>query len=264
VAVTSMANSSLRNFQKSNLVSGPRPQVTVDFLVLAGGGAGGTGGSGLSGGGAGGYRTSVGTSGGGATAENSITLPAGTHPVLIGAGGTGGQPGLPSYFASISCVGGGPGVWVMSSRVNSRNGVGGGSGSGGSRWDSGGSGGPGIQNQGFRGGNPSGSGPRGAGGGGAGGAGSMSPGAGLTSSITGTAVLRARGGGSGATSANSGQGGNGGSSGGSGVVIFLVPTGNTAKVTFSAGVTHSMAVVGSNRVYIVTATSTTSETVTIS
>jgi hypothetical protein len=34
-------------------------------------------------------------------------------------------------------------------------------------------------------------------------------------------------------------------------------------VTFSAGVTQTSAIVGSNRVYVVTATSTTSETVTL-
>jgi hypothetical protein len=36
-----------------------------------------------------------------------------------------------------------------------------------------------------------------------------------------------------------------------------------AFVTFSGGVTHTSATVGPNRVYTVTATSTTSETVTI-
>jgi hypothetical protein len=55
-----------------------------------------------------------------------------------------------------------------------------------------------------------------------------------------------------------GDGGNGGS----GVVIFTLPA--QAIATFSAGVTQTSAVVGVNRVYIVTATSTTDETVTIS
>jgi hypothetical protein len=44
-------------------------------------------------------------------------------------------------------------------------------------------------------------------------------------------------------------------------VIFAVPV--QATVTFSGGVTQTNAVVGVNRVYTVTATSTTSETVTI-
>jgi hypothetical protein len=74
-------------------------------------------------------------------------------------------------------------------------------------------------------------------------------------------------------SANTGSGGGAGGNiqftsgqlgavGGSGVIIFSLPTQATA--TFSAGVTRTSAVVGGNRVYTVTATSTTSETVTIS
>jgi hypothetical protein len=46
------------------------------------------------------------------------------------------------------------------------------------------------------------------------------------------------------------------------VVIFSVP--DKARVVFSAGVTQTNTTVGANRVYTVTATSTTSETVTIS
>jgi hypothetical protein len=46
------------------------------------------------------------------------------------------------------------------------------------------------------------------------------------------------------------------------VIILAVPSITT--VTFSAGVTQTSAVVGSNRVYTVTATSTTEETVTFS
>jgi hypothetical protein len=67
---------------------------------------------------------------------------------------------------------------------------------------------------------------------------------------------------------NTGGGGGGGTgvvgggAGGSGVVIFTVPA--QATVSFSGGVTHSVAKVGVNNVYTVTATSTTSETVTIS
>jgi hypothetical protein len=55
--------------------------------------------------------------------------------------------------------------------------------------------------------------------------------------------------------------GNGGN-GGSGVVILRVP--NRFGVSFSGGVTQSSAVDGLFTVYTVTATSTTSETVTIS
>lgn len=116
---------------------------------------------------------------------------------------------------------------------------------------------------------------------------------GLPSSITGSSVTRAGGGGGSGTSAGgtggTGGGGNGGTSGaagtagatntgggggagraagvaggttgGSGVIIFAVPTGTS--VSFSGGVTQSSATVGLNTVYTVTATSTTSETVTI-
>jgi hypothetical protein len=50
--------------------------------------------------------------------------------------------------------------------------------------------------------------------------------------------------------------------GGSGVVILAIPT--SFSVSFSGGVTETNAVVGGNTVYTITATSTTSETVTIS
>jgi hypothetical protein len=46
------------------------------------------------------------------------------------------------------------------------------------------------------------------------------------------------------------------------VVIFSLPL--SAIAIFSGGVTHTSSIVGLNRVYTVTATSTTSETVTIS
>jgi len=65
-----------------------------------------------------------------------------------------------------------------------------------------------------------------------------------------------------------GAGGNGGvpgdyagGNGGSGVVIFAVQA--QVIVTFSGGVTQTSATVGVNKVYTVTATSTTEETVTI-
>ena len=138
---------------------------------------------------------------------------------------------------------------------------------------------------------------RGGGGGGAGTAGATGAttgngGNGLTSSITGSAVARGGGGGGGGNTAapigsggsggggagagtagtvNTGGGGGGGGgtspttvggAGGSGVVIFSLPT--SVTVTFSGGVTQTSAVVGSNTVYTVTATSTISETVTFS
>jgi hypothetical protein len=51
-----------------------------------------------------------------------------------------------------------------------------------------------------------------------------------------------------------------GANGGSGVVIISIP--NTYVAVFSSGVTYTSSSNGSNRVYKITATSTTSETVT--
>jgi hypothetical protein len=71
----------------------------------------------------------------------------------------------------------------------------------------------------------------------------------------------------GTTNTGSGGGGAGdlvaGSSGGSGVVIFKIS--DTRTATFSAGVTSSLSTsVAGFKIYTVTATSTTSETVTFS
>jgi hypothetical protein len=73
-----------------------------------------------------------------------------------------------------------------------------------------------------------------------------------------TAGVTNRGGGGGASAVT---GGAGGAAGGSGVVIIRVPSTRTA--TFSAGVTQTSAVVGSDRVYTVTAAGV-SDTVTFS
>jgi fibronectin-binding autotransporter adhesin len=96
----------------------------VDFLVLAGGGSGGSkelNGYGMSGGGggAGGLRTSYGsTSGGGASAEDPMKLVSGTtYTVTVGAGGAGGYssnaPGADSSIiggsVSLTSLGGGAG-----------------------------------------------------------------------------------------------------------------------------------------------------------
>ena len=51
-----------------------------------------------------------------------------------------------------------------------------------------------------------------------------------------------------------------GGAGGSGIVILRLPS--THTLTFSGGVTSSTATVGSDKVYTITATSSTSETVT--
>jgi hypothetical protein len=91
MAVTRMSLSSIRQSIKSRNMVIPDPPLLADFLVIAGGGAGGQdqgGDRGCGGGGAGGYRCSVSgeSSGGGALAEPSPALSYGTYTVTIGAG----------------------------------------------------------------------------------------------------------------------------------------------------------------------------------
>jgi hypothetical protein len=254
----------------------------MQWLVVAGGGGGARtnlGDNSLSGGGgAGGYRSGIAgeLSGGTASAELSFAYTTGTYSVTVGAGGSGGaslntsgSQGVSSVFASITSLGGGGG----GARVGGGSG---GSGGGAAATDggAGNTGGAGTAKQGFAGGSSTGGANSAAGGGGAGGVGqtvgasaSGSGGVGVSSSITGSAVTRATGGTGNADvagSANTGNGAGGGNNatrnGGSGVVIFTVP--KNSNVTFSAGVTQTSSTVGNQDVYVVTATSTTSETVT--
>jgi Fe-S cluster assembly iron-binding protein IscA len=256
---------------------------TTDFLVVAGGG----GGSRYGGGGAGGLRTSYGsTSGGGATAESSLTLFTGTnYSVTVGAGGTGGNrsagsEGSDSTFSTITSDGGGEGKSSYSPNV-----INGGSGGGGTTNLAGGTG---TSGQGYAGGGVGLGGPsdyRGTGGGGAAQAGqTYGGGNGLSVSITGTAVTYAGGGGAayfqGTTGASGGSGGGGNGTGwnsgaqpevpngtdgtdnlggggggamdgGSGVVIIRYP--NTYTVTIGSGLTSSTATDGSDKVTTFTA-----------
>ena len=212
---------------------------TADYLIVAGGGAGGAdagGGTGVQGGGgAGGYLAGTG-----------LSVTAGTnYPATVGAGGsashtwsnTTGNGGNSSWSAvGTTAVGGGAGA----SQGSSNTGAGGGSGGGGSTL-----GNPasaytaGQGNAGGAGGYGSGGGGGGAGGAGAAGA-AGTGGAGLSNSITGSSVGYAGGGagapyGSGATSFGGGsqstngtanRGGGGGApgsavgAGGSGVIIL--------------------------------------------
>lgn len=196
------------------LESGP---VAVDYVVVGAGGGGGAAenaqaGDGAGGGGAGGYRTNItgASSGGGASAEAFLYLPAGSYPLIVGAGGAGrtitgsfpgtaGGVGGDTTFHRVVSVGGGGGGGARG------NGANGGSG--------GGAGGQGLATLGglaglfllgFAGGNGN-SGRKGAGGGGAVEAGNTdgyrSGGDGVASSITGSAVTRA-GGGSGGDGTN--------------------------------------------------------------
>lgn len=120
----------------------------VDYLVVAGAGAGGNHIGG--GGGAGGLRTSYGSnSGGGASAESALTVSTlGSYTVTVGAGGSSGTSpsnGTDSTFATITSTGGGRGA----SRDGAASGTGG-SGGGGAAGNT--TAGSGTSNQGYGGG----------------------------------------------------------------------------------------------------------------
>ena len=217
----------------------------VSYMVVAGGGYGGTYQSGSSGGaGAGGFRegkTNAITpyTASPLVAPAGITVSAQGYPITVGAGGTDSpsQQGSPSIFDSITSAGGGRGGSEAHTTGAPYAGGPGGSGGGGN-----GEGGPAGGNgntppvspsQGNNGGTGrSNSGDRGgAGGGGAGAVGGngSSPqrggngGAGVSTQITGSAVTRAGGGGGqgqGTYAGDGGSGGGGGAGGGTGVAGF--------------------------------------------
>lgn len=231
---------------------------SVEFLVIAGGGAGGINGNAQpGGGGAGGYISSVSgeSSGGGTSAVSPLNASLATnYTVTVGAGGaTGSTNGANSVFATTTATGGGRGNTVIGSWIAASSGGSGGGGGG----TSGGA--AGTAGQGRAGGNYSGS--TGGGGGGASTVGST-PGAGGTgvaSSVTGSSVTRASGGaggsGGGAGAANTGNGGGAGPSagaGGSGVVILRYPSSLTISNP-GGGLTLSTATVGGNKVTTITA-----------
>jgi hypothetical protein len=84
----------------------------------------------------------------------------------------------------------------------------------------------------------------------------------LTANTSGSSGSANTGGGGGGGNDGSPSTGNSGGSGGSGVVILRYPDAYTA--TFSGGVTQTTSSSGGFKVSIVTATSTTSETVSFS
>ena len=201
-------------------------EYSAHWLVAAGGGSGGYGYSG-----AGGYRTSFGTSGGGAGAESQITLTIGaTYSVTVGSANNASTlsgSGISTISSVAGDVSGTP-------SGTSGTGNGGSGGSGGGAYKSspnrreGASGGSGTSGQGYNGGGLYGRRQHIPGGGGAGGAGASTSGtgtvtgaggAGVTSSITGSNVTYARGQGNNITTvANRGDGGQ------NGVIILRVPT----------------------------------------
>jgi len=247
--------------------------VELEYLIIAGGGAGGMGDGSdrAGGGGAGGYRSSrVGQlSGGTAVAEPKFQAIRGTaYTVSIGAGGaamsnaTGNRPGnsgSTTRFGPVWSTGGAGGA----PDKTSGNGLGGsGNGCGGQGIATNTTGGPGIPGQGFKGGDRTGTNTNGAGGGGAGGAGGIpTAGVGASSDITGSAVTRAAGGaGNNTTSggANTGTGGGGtttaanSGAGGSGVVIVRFPT-SFGSPTIGGGLTSSTTTSGSDTIITFTA-----------
>ena len=196
----------------------PTQALTADYLVVAGGGGGGgnVDGSATSsgGGGAGGLRCTVGATGGGGSLESALSLTASTnYTVTIGAGGAAGDynagqqyggDGSNSVFSSITSTGGGGGGYVPGTGRN------GGSGGGGYAANGGGTG---TANQGFNG--------AAGGGGGAGEAGGTDSaregGDGVATSISGTSVTYAGGGGGGNGYAGGNGGGGAGGTTGNGV-----------------------------------------------
>jgi hypothetical protein len=212
----------------------------VDFLVIAGGGSGGSRIGG--GGGAGGYRTSAGTSGGNASAESKLNLGIQAYTVTIGAGGTAvtsvpgvaGNNGNNSVFGSITSLGGGGGGGYAATLT----GLSGGSGGGASfqsvtnalgttgQGSNGGAGATGVIAAGGGGGASAVGGnavPSQVGGNG---------GAGLASTISSTSITRA-GGGGGSGSTTAGSGGSGG--GGAGSTIVANATAGTVNTGGGGG-----------------------------
>ncbi len=203
---------------------------TVDYLVIAGGGSGGSA-EGVynfsGGGGAGGYRNSYAseTSGNSSSTESSIAILKGTnYEISIGAGGAGdynsttptARNGVDTYFGPIISLGGCSGGGVVNGgwrpRDTFKGGSGGGAGEGATKTlgtvNQGGDGGVAAENGAGGGAGASGNGSDGSNGYGGNGAN------GLSSSITGTAVTRA-GGGGGTGIYTHGTGGTGGATSGS-------------------------------------------------
>jgi len=201
----------------------PTAAFSLDYLVVAGGGAGnfsaGNGGSG--GGGAGGLRSTVTATGGLGTLESPLSVNAGTnYTVTVGGGGASVQgsttlyPGSNSVFSSITSTGGGGGGYGQPGGGGGPGGSGGGAGENNAT--------AGVRTaspvQGFDGGAAA-TGSDGSGGGGAGAVGvngnNAGPagdgGAGVAVSITGSSVTYAGGG---AGSSYQYSGGNGGTGGG--------------------------------------------------
>ena len=209
----------------------PLTSLTVDYLVVAGGGSGAVsndGNRGTGGGGAGGVRCTVGATGGGGSLESPLSLNAQAYTVTVGDGGasrtgTGnvGANGSDSVFATITATGGGGGgYWNGTTHTVGTGGSGGGGGvaqNGTSK-----TGGAGTANQGFAGGNSGTGAASGMGSGGGGGAGAVGSngtstvggagGTGITTTISG--ISATYGGGGGGADGNAGTSHGAGGAGG--------------------------------------------------
>jgi hypothetical protein len=217
--VTTSGGYTIHTFSGSGTFVANR-NLEIDTLVIAGGGGGGADQGG--GGGSGGYIS------------QSTLVVSGSYLVTIGAGGSGspantagGASGSNSTFLTFNAIGGGRG-----GNGNSDTALSGGSGGGGGSQTSSQVGKAGTSSQGFAGAN--GSAPNAGGGGGASEAGntdgSRTGGDGLSSSITGTSIIRAGGGSGGSNNGSSVGGGDGG--GGTG-------TGNNSNATSGTANTGS-------------------------
>jgi hypothetical protein len=188
----------------------PLGVTAVNYLVVAGGGAGGSAGPTM-------YDSGSGGGGAGGVANGSLVIVPGTsYTLTVGTAGAGtsgrtrGANGSNSVFATITAIGGGGGAPGAAANDGAAGGSGGGS-------STSGAGGAGTPGQGFAGASSTTS--SGGGGGGATAAAIASPnnrggdgGAGFTSSISGSPVTYGGGGGGGAYSGSPGPGGSGGSS----------------------------------------------------
>jgi len=238
--------------QLGNPAGGPS---TVDYLVVAGGGSGGTGVSAIrayGGGGAGGYRESKDSTvssphtASPLAATTGLTITATTYPVTVGGGGAPspgvndyGRKGSDSIFSTITSTGGGAGGGPSSPQpTDYAGGSGGGGGWNGVAATPGSPGNtpPVSPPQGNSGGNGTGpdSGAAGGGGGGAGGAGSNSSstnggpgGNGTTTSIDATPTTRAGGGGGAGRPGGSGGSGGPGGGGAGGITTGTAGSANT-------------------------------------
>jgi len=213
-----------------------------EFYALGGGGGGHISQNGFvrgSGGGAGGINSGSARVGGGSLGGQGFSGGDGTVEEYPSGGGGGGanQAGENGQAGSISTGRGGNGGNGIANSITGTSVTRGGGGGGGTD------------------GNPK--------DGGTGGTGGGANGASTTTNASAAGINLGGGGGGSSFSRASGGITRSGSNGGSGVVIIKIP--DFANATFSAGVTQTVSTAVSGfKVYTVTATSTTSETVTIS